>query len=320
MPAEIMLSIIVVSYNTREMTLACLASVFETAGDVNFEILVVENASSDGSAEAIAAAYPDESRLRMTVLQENIGFARANNLAAETARGHFLLLLNPDTVVLPNALQALLAFAADRPQAKIWGGRTWFADMTLNATSCTGGQTLWSCFSMAFGLNSLFSRSEFFNPEYYGFWQCDRIREVDIVTGCFLLIETGFWRELEGFDPKFFMYAEEADLCIRARALGARPTVTPEASIIHHGGASEPARAPKMMRQFGAKVALMDKHWSAPASVLGRWLYLLRVLVRRVGYSVAARLSGKRSWATSAAEWKEIWRGRRVWLSGHSGG
>ncbi|MDE3120769.1 MAG: glycosyltransferase family 2 protein, partial [Paracoccaceae bacterium] len=116
------LSIIVVSYNTRDMTLACLASVFAQTR-TPFEVIVVDNASTDGSAEAIGAAFP---QVRLMAETTNHGFAAAHRLAVPVARAPWLLLLNPDTVVLNGALDKLLAFAERTPDAGIWGGRTLF--------------------------------------------------------------------------------------------------------------------------------------------------------------------------------------------------
>ena len=123
LPEAPVLSILVVSYNTRDMTLECLRSVIAQTR-TPFELIVLDNASSDGSAEAIAVEFPDITLLAET---RNHGFARANNIAAEHAKGEYLLLLNPDTIVLDGALDKLLTFARRAPDARIWGGRTVFA-------------------------------------------------------------------------------------------------------------------------------------------------------------------------------------------------
>lgn len=252
------LSIIVVSYNTREMTLECLRSVYaETRAP--FELIVVDNASSDGSAEAIAAEFPD---LRLMAETVNHGFAAANNLAAKGARGEYLLLLNPDTVVLDGALDKLLAFARRRPEARIWGGRTLYGDRSLNPSSCWRRMDLWSLLCRATGLATAFPNNPVLNSEGYGGWDRTTEREVDIVTGCLFLISRADWEMLGGFDPAFFMYAEEADLCLRARQLiGARPRVTPDSVIIHYTGASQTARADKLVRVLKAKGDLIDRHF-----------------------------------------------------------
>ena len=161
-------SIIVVSYNTRAMTLAALDSVAAQTKTVTYEVIVVDNASSDGSAAAIAA-HPAKPRL--IALNENICFARANNLAADEARGAYVLLLNSDTVVLDGAIDKLVAFARNNRRAMIWGGRTVFADGSLNPGSCWGRLSPWNLICRISGLTSIFPRSELFNGESIGCWQ-----------------------------------------------------------------------------------------------------------------------------------------------------
>ena len=220
------------------MTAAALDSVLAETRTTSFEIIAVDNASTDGSS-AMLAQHPAKPQL--IARNDNIGFARANNVAASQARGRYLLLLNPDTVVLDGAIDNLVAFARARPEARIWGGRTIFADGSLNPSSCWCRMTPWNLFCRASGLTAMFAQSEVFNGEAFGGWARDSERDVDIVSGCFFLIEKELWDELGGFDPLFFMYGEEADLCLRARALSAKPAVTPEATIIHYGAhRSEP--------------------------------------------------------------------------------
>lgn len=312
--SNIEVSILVVSFNTRALTLAALDSVLAETRDLAAEVIVVDNASHDGSAEAIAR-HP--LGVQLIALEQNIGFARANNLAAEAARGRYLLLLNPDTVVLDDALRRLVAFAKAWPQARIWGGRTVFADGSLNPASCWGRMTLWNLVCRACGLTGIFSRSELFNGEAYGGWQRDDIRQVDIVSGCFLLIERAFWQRLGGFDAAFFMYGEEADLCLRAQALGARPMVTPAATIVHLGGASERARADKMVRLLAAKASLIARHFTPATRSPGLALLALWPLTRWIGLALAARLSGSAAQRESALVWRAIWQRRGEWSKGY---
>ena len=145
------LSVLIASYNTREMTLACLRSISAEAGSDDFEVIVVDNGSADGSAAAVEAECPAVKLIRST---ENLGFARANNLAALRAAGSFILLLNSDTLVRDLAIDRLVAFANANPQAGIWGGRTVFADGSLNPKSCWRFMSLWSLFAQAVGLDA----------------------------------------------------------------------------------------------------------------------------------------------------------------------
>lgn len=271
-------SVLIVSFNTRELTLECLRSVFREASVNAFEIIVFDNASVDGSVEAVAREFGG--LVDLVVSSENLGFAVANNLAAKRASGEYLLLLNPDTVVKDHAIDRLLEFSARNPDAEIWGGRTLFGDGALNPSSCWSKQTIWSLVCQASGLSSLFRRSSLFNPEGIGGWDREGERDVDIVSGCFLMIRRIFWEQLGGFREVFFMYGEEADLCLRANALGAQPMVTSNATIIHYGGASERVRSDKVVRLLKAKNLLIHFHFSPGRRWLGSSLLLLWPLSR----------------------------------------
>ena len=203
----------------------------------------------------------------------------------------WLLLLNPDTVVLDGALDKLMAFRRAHPEAGIWGGRTVFADGSLNPASCWRRQTLWSLFCRASGLAAVFRRSDLFNPEAYGGWPRDTVREVDIVTGCLFLIARETWDRLGGFDPVFVMYGEEADLCLRARQIGLRPVITPDAVIIHYGGASEKVRADKLVRLLRAKAELVKRHFAPGTRAPGLALLAAWPASRLLALSVLSALT-----------------------------
>ncbi len=307
-PTPLDLTIIIVSYNTREMTLACLQSVFAETRGAAFETIVVDNASTDGSAQAIHDAFP---QVRLIARSDNLGFAAANNLAAREARGEYILLLNPDTVVLRGAIDKLLTFARGRQGEAICGGRTLFADGRLNPTSCWGRPTLWSAFCRGAGLSALFRGSRWFDPEALGGWSRDSVRQVDIVTGCFFLLRRDLWQRLGGFDPVFFMYGEEADLCLRAARQGVRCWITPDAEIVHYGGASERVRADKMVRLFRAKSQLYQRHWPPAAARWGDATLALWALTRLSALRIAQFL---RPQARQSCEtWRQIWRRRAEW-------
>lgn len=306
------LSIIVVSYNTRELTLTCLESI-RAETRTPHEVIVVDNASSDGSAEAIAERFPEVTLLAETV---NHGFGPAHDIAMAHARAPWILLLNPDTVVLDRALDRLLDFARSRPEAGIWGGRTLYGDGSLNPTSCFAQMTLWSILCRVLGLNGVFRSSSLFNPEYYGDWRRDSEREVDIVTGCLLLIRRTDWDRLGGFDPAFTTYGEEVDLCLRARAAGFRPRITPDAEIIHYGGASQPDRADKLVRLLRAKVELVERHFPSSTRRLARGLFGLWPLTRAVAYRLASWVTRRPAHRDAARTWAETWRRRDEWRHG----
>src|SRR4051812_28041583 len=142
-------SILMVSYRTRELVLRCLDSIAAMTTRVSYEVVLVDNASGDGTVDAVGGAHPD---VVVTALEENIGFARAVNKAAELARGRHLLLLNPDTVLVTDAVSALADFADSNPTHGVYGGRTLSPDGTPDPRSCFGAPSLWShcCFGLGF--------------------------------------------------------------------------------------------------------------------------------------------------------------------------
>ena len=312
-PSVVNVSILIVSYNTADLTCKCLATVFEQSPELSCEVLVWDNNSPDGSADRIATEFP---QVHLTASKENLGFARANNELAKQAHGDWLLLLNPDTEVLDHALERLYAFALEKEsngsdQPLVAGGRTYFADGSLNPWSVWRAPTLWSVTAAALGLAAALPNREWSNPEAYGGWDRGTEREVGFISGCLLLLRRTLWDRLEGFSPDFFMYAEDADLGIRARAMGAHCLICPEARIIHHGGRSEKVVAAATVRLFRAKSQLMRKHWSRPAAWMGRRLLDLWALRRfsTLSVKVLIKPSARPLWR----EWRNALKRRREW-------
>jgi GT2 family glycosyltransferase len=154
-------------------------------------------------------------------------------------------------------------------------------------------------------LSRWFPKSSLFGWHAYGGWLRDSERTVDIVTGCFLLIDRSLWERLDGFATDFFMYGEDADLCLRARRLGFRPAVTPDATIIHHGSGTETDKARKITQILAASALLIRRHFSWRARCLG-----LLLLAARPGLAV---LLSKRAFRPI---WKDVWTRRHIWLAG----
>lgn len=297
-------SVLIVSFNTRDLTLAAIESVLRETHRVSIEIIVVDNNSTDGSADAITERF--SSQVQLICSTDNRGFAIGNNIAAERASGSYLLLLNPDTVVLDGAIDRLVAFAVENPKHRIYGGRTVFEDGSLNPTSAWSRPTLRSMIFRGLGFSAIFKSSEFFNPEMMPGWDRGTSRSVDIVSGCFLLIDRDLWNQLGGFDPAFRLYAEEFDLCLRAKNLGAQPFVLSDSSIIHYGGRSDRVREDQTIRQFAARTMLFRKHWprwkaGVAVRCLDAWAFnkLLRAAILRRREEVAA--------------WRAICRRRSEW-------
>lgn len=304
------LSIIVVSYNTRDYTTKCLESVLKNTGELSFEIIVIDNASSDDSQQAIHQQLGN--KVRLITLDKNVGFGAANNIAAKDARGEYFLLLNPDTVVLDSAINNLLKFAKCNPDAGIWGGKTIFDNGSLNPSSCFARQTVWSLVCQALGLTSALRKTSVFNPEGMGSWDRSNARHVDIVSGCFLLTKKEHWITLGGFSSDFFMYGEDADLCLRFKRLGFTPMITPEAKIVHYGGKSEKIQSDKLVRLLRAKNQLILTHFPRASQRFGIFLLYLWPLSRYIAHRILAAL-GVRSSVISFKEWKTVLQRKEEW-------
>ncbi|MGH3037176.1 MAG: glycosyltransferase family 2 protein [Gaiellaceae bacterium] len=309
MSAEV--SILLVTYRCREAARACLASIGESTSGVGYEVVVVDNASEDGTVEMVGAEFPSA---RLVPLGENVGFAAGCNRAADEAAGEFILLLNPDTLVHERAVRNLLDFARSHPEHGLYGGRTLDPDGRVNPGSCWGAPSLWSLVCFATVLSTAFKGNRLFDPESLGGWQRDSVREVDIVTGCLLLVRRTLWEELEGFDARFFMYGEDADLGLRARALGYRPAITPDAVVTHEIGVSSATREDKLVLLFRGKATLVRKHWGPLRRRVGLRLLLAGVGVRALLESFLRRArggDGRKSF------WPEVWRARDAWIEGY---
>jgi N-acetylglucosaminyl-diphospho-decaprenol L-rhamnosyltransferase len=303
-------SILIVTYKCREAARECLESVYEHAGDdVELEVVVLDNASRDGTVEMLREEFP---QVRLVALDENIGFAAGVNRAAEEARGEFLLLLNPDTLVHAGAVANLVAFARSHPEHGLYGGRTLWPSGEVCPGSCWGLPTLWSLFCFATMLSTAFNGNRLLDPESLGGWQRDSVREVGIVTGCLLLVPRALWEQLGGFDLRFFMYGEDADLAMRARQAGFRPAITPDSVVTHEVGVSSSTRPDKLMLLFRGKATLFRKHWPAGKRQAGLALLATGVGVR----ALLSRLTGSAE-AGKAGAWRPIWRARREWLAGY---
>lgn len=309
---QLEITIIIISHNTRELTLNCLESIYQETTNGIFEIILVDNGSTDNTATIVAAEYP---QVRLFALKKNLGYGGANNFAARYARGKYLLLLNPDTVVLDNAIEKLCEFAQQEAHSGIWGGRTLYPDGSLNPTCCYGNMTPWSLFCRALGLSYLFRNTNLFNPETYGAWSYDTVRKVDIITGCFFMIKRDLWQQLGGFDPLFFMYGEEADLCLRSKNIGVQPMFTPDAEIIHYGGMSETSQASRSSKVLRAKTTLIRKHWPKKYINFGLKILVLYVASRTFVTCILSLLAPN-NYRSKKENWAVLWRARKEWLPG----
>ncbi len=231
-----MISVIIVSWNTKDLLRDCLRSLFveleRTA--IPAEVIVVDNHSADGSAEMVQVEFP---QVTLFANRDNKGFGRANNQAFAVAKGELLLLLNPDTKVLPGALSELASFIQKHPQAGIIAPQLRNADGTIQR-SCRAFPTLAGMFYELSGLSRLFPNVQRFREYKMLDFDHASTRPVDQPEGACLLIRREALDQIGMFDEQFFMLFEEVDLCYRAKQAGWEIWFDADAQIVHHYGQS----------------------------------------------------------------------------------
>jgi len=220
-----------VNYNTKDLTLEAVTSVFGSVQDPGFvvEVIVVDNASVDGSAPAIEERFPN---VRVVRSEENIGFGRGNNLGATYATGDALFLLNTDTIVRPGAIEELYNTLVADPKRGIVGP---FLENPDGSYQCSmlSFPTVWRTFCVFFWLDRLFPRVPLFADGMMTHADPLKEHDVDVINGAAMMIRRELFEKIGGFDPEYFMYFEESDLCMRVAKLGFTAHYTPRAHVLH---------------------------------------------------------------------------------------
>ena len=252
------ISIIIVSYNTRSLLVACLRSIAATRGNLRLEVIVVDNASGDGSASAMG----EFAFAHVIANASNVGFGAANNQGVAASTGRYVLLLNSDTEIRGNCLEGMLSFADTHPAVAAFGCRVLYPDGTLQR-SCMLFRSLTNLTLFATGLSKIFPRSRFYGRELMSWWTFNEARIVEVIVGCFMLIRRSAIDEIGMFDERFFMYAEEVDWCKRLQNAGMSAMFVPDWEITHVCGASTAPVARAMIPHlWGSTLKFIRKHHS----------------------------------------------------------
>ena len=220
-------SIIIVNYNTESLILDCIDSIYKQTRNLDFEIIVVDNASPEG----VKYLHKDN-RIRLIQAQSNLGFGRANNLGAQYAVGRYLFLLNPDTILVNNAIFILLDFMEKNKYAGVCGGNLYTKDMLpCHSYKVIAPGLLYELNDLLRGIPSKILGSDHFN-------NTGKCKDVAYITGADLFIRKEIFEQVGGFDKDFFMYFEETYLCYKVRKQGKKVVNVPQAKIIHLEGQS----------------------------------------------------------------------------------
>lgn len=253
----------------------CLTSVVQGTEGVDCEIVVVDNASTNGSVHAVQERFP---QVRLLVNSSNLGFAKAANQAIIESKGRYVLLLNPDTRPLDNAIGKMVDFMDSHSEVGALGCRLLNPDLSLQP-SCFNFPTLETALYDALLLNWLLPQSSTFGKYRLSFWKHDSVREVDSVTGACLLLSRKAIEETGFLDERFFMYYEESDLCYRLKKKGWKIYFIPQAEVIHYFSKSIPVLSDWTVgRSMESMYYFFRKHYGLPAVVALIPLTVLRAI------------------------------------------
>ena len=271
-------SIVIVNWNTRDLLRDCLRSIVaQTRRD--FEIIVVDNASTDGSAPMVLSEFPEAV---LIANDENHGFAAANNQGIRKATGRYVLLLNPDTLILDGAIDTMLDWCERHPDVGCAGCQVLESETKIQATGFGDPGPL-NLLLIETGLHRALPKSRLFGRPEYGWWDRATELDVDVISGMFMLIPARVLDEVGLLDEAFFVYSEEADLCRRIRRAGHRCVFTPVARILHRGGGGKSTSQvkPRMYVQLQkSKLLYVRKHYGV-AGHLGAKAILLTSMIAR---------------------------------------
>lgn len=273
-------SVIIVNYNVKELLGNCINSVLSSSGKLNLEIIVVDNNSFDGSAEYINQKFNNVSSVRLIESRVNLGFAKANNLAAKSASGKYLLILNPDTVVQEDTIEKTVRFYENDPFTGAVSCKLVLPNGKLDLACRRSFPTPSASVYRILGLSKIFPRSKAFARYNLTYLDENETYEVEAICGAFMLIRRDIYEQVCGFDEDYFMYGEDLDLCFRIKSAGYKIFYFSGTSTIHFKGESTRKSSISYVNNFyGAMRIFVHKNLkkkSVPLNLLIRLLIWYR--------------------------------------------
>jgi len=282
------LSIVIVNYNVKQFLSQCLDSIYQSKTNFGFEVIVIDNQSSDSGEAEILNQFP---KVRWINNDENLGFGKANNVGFQVARGTYTLILNPDTVLRSDTLEKSIDYLKSHPEVGGLGiqgidGSGRFLPESKRALP-TPLVALWKIS----GLSALFPTSKTFAKYHLGHLSKDENHEVDILVGCYMMVPTKLLLEVGGFDPRYFMYGEDIDLSYELQKTGKKNVYFAESKIIHYKGESTKRGSLNYVRMFyQAMILFAQKQFSGGAAWAYKSLIYLGIYLR-AGLAVVARIA-----------------------------
>ena len=254
------ISVVIVNYNVKDYLYKCLNSIVSSTGELNIEIFVVDNNSTDGSIEFLQPKFNDVNFIK---LDQNLGFGKANNIGINQAKGKYILLLNPDTLLENNTLINLFSFMEANPDVGISTCKILNGDGTFQESCRRGFPTPLAAFSKLFGIQKFFPKSKVLGRYNLTFLDENEIAEVEAISGSFMFFKGDLLKKIGGFDEDFFMYGEDLDICYRVNKLNYKIMYVPQTSTIHYKGEStKRSNINDIKVFFDAMQIFVKKHYS----------------------------------------------------------
>lgn len=287
------LSIIIVSYNVREFLEQAIRSIQKAVKQIEHEIIVVDNASSDGTVPYLRMEFPS---VKTIANHHNLGFAKANNQAIKKSTGDYICLINPDTIVQEDTFSTLIGFFKDHPQAGCVGCKILNPDGSLQLACRRSYPTPWVALTKIVGLAKLFPKSRLFGRYNLTFLDPDKIEKVEAISGSFMLVKRGVFHKIGGLDESYFMYGEDLDWCYRINTAGYSIYYVPQTQIIHFKGESSKKSPFQQKKLFYEAMRLfVQRHFRKRSALLPSWLLIMAIYISSV-FSYIATFSRRCIW------------------------
>lgn len=251
------LSIIIVNYNTKKLTLDCIKSIYKSKTNYQYEILVVDNNSRDDSVRVLKDTFKN---IILIQNKENVGFAKANNQAMKISKGRYILLLNSDTIVRENTLDTIIKFMEENDDVGSTGCKVVLPNGELDKACHRGFPTPEASFFYMTGLAKRFPNNPKFNSYHKSYLHMDEIHEIDCLVGAFMMVRRKTIEEVGMLDETYFMYGEDIDWCYRIKKAGWKIYFNPNVSIVHYKGASSRKKPFKIVYEFYRAMFIFHKN------------------------------------------------------------
>ncbi|MCM3338831.1 glycosyltransferase family 2 protein [Paenibacillus sp. MER TA 81-3] len=253
------ISIIIVNYNTKQLTLNCLKSVFRSVTDYHFDVILIDNASRDDSVQVIGEQYP---QVKLIANEHNLGFSKANNQGMRVAQGRYVLLLNSDTVIQPDTLDIMIRFMDEHLEVGASGCKVVLPDGSLDKACRRGFPTPSATFFYVSRLSKMFPKNPRINAYHREDLDPDEAYPIDCLIGAFMMVRREAIEQVGMLDEDFFMYGEDVDWCYRIKQAGWVNYYYPKSKIVHYKRASSRNKPFKITYEFHRAIyVLYNKHF-----------------------------------------------------------